>query len=510
MKRFFAYISQTLVVTVALSIGIVAYVPAKAQVAEVRTIVFPVLGAVSYGDDFGNPRTDHAHEGNDLMAPKMRPLIAAVDGVVSWVQYPEPSWGYAISLTDNEGYQYWYLHVNNDNVGTDDGLGGGLNAYARDIINGATVVKGEQIGWVGDSGNAEGTSPHLHFEIHAPDGTHFDPYASLQAATKISVPVKAPKQPYEILPYGEFKGGCTIALGHNGSDDLLVSGAGPGGSPHVKVMNQDGSLISQFFPFPKAFKGGVNVATGDVNGDGVDEIISGAGPGGGPQVRIFRADGQPLGGFFAYPLGFRGGVRVVVGDIDGDGQAEIITGAGPGGGPQVRIFKANSTVVGSFMAYALTFRGGVDVAVKPMSSASPAQIITAALSNGGPQVRIFDTSGNPKVSFFAYAENFRGGVKVAVTNIDQSVGTFDIITVPASKGGPDIRVFSSLGLLTNSTKAFEPWWRGGYEIAVNALGKIYVSANNRRASIRVANSPFGGFSNNNPISGRGHWRYLGD
>jgi len=474
------------------------------RAAEVRAIVFPVLGSVSYYDDFGAARVGHTHEGNDLMAPKMRPLLAAVDGVVSWVQYPEPDWGYAISLRDSDGYQYWYLHVNNDNPGTDDGLGGGLNAYAPDIINGATVVKGQQIGWVGDSGNAEGTGPHLHFEIHTPDGTPFSPFASLQAAIKITAPVPAPKQPNEILPYGDFKGGASIAVGNFGNGATLVSGAGPGGGPQVKVMAADGTVIYEFFPYPLTFKGGVDVAAGDIDGDGIDEIITGAGTGGGPHVRIFKSNGTAIASFMAYPLNFRGGVRIAAGDIDNDGKAEIITGAGPGGGPHVRAFKPNGTAVASFMAYALTFKGGVDVALKPATIASPARIVTSALSSGGPHIRTFDALGNLDASFFAYATDFKGGVKVAVTNINSSTGTFDIVTVPASKGGPDIRIFSSSGTQTNSAKAFEPWWRGGYEVTATNNGMIYISSSGRRASIRTVNTAYNPITNIDPNPRRGH------
>jgi hypothetical protein len=511
MKRLLNLLNKPFIIAFLALLVILAPLTITVRAAEIRPIIFPVLGAVSYYDDFGAPRTGHTHEGNDIMAPKLRPLVAAVDGVVNWVQYPEPDWGYAISLQDSAGYQYWYLHVNNDNPGTDDGLGGGLNAYAPDIINGATVVKGQLIGWVGDSGDAESTSPHLHFEIHAPDGTAFSPFASLQAATKITVPVPEPKQPNEILPFGDFKGGASIAVGNFGNGATIVSGAGAGGGPQVKVMTPDGTAVYEFFPYPTAFKGGVDVAAGDINGDGVDEIITGAGPGGGPQVRIFSATGQALTSFFAYPLAFRGGVRVAVGDIDNDGKAEIITGAGAGGGPQVRIFKANGTAINGFMAYALTFKGGLDVAVKPASPSSPARIVTSAMSSGGPHVRTFDTLGNPDASFFAYATDFKGGVKVAVTNINSSTGDFNIVTVPASKGGPDIRIFSSVGLQINSAKAFEPWWRGGYEVTANNTGLIYISANGRRASIRTINSSYSANNNSNnnyntnTNFGHGYW-----
>lgn len=479
---------------------------------EIRSIIFPVLGTASYYDDFGAPRTGHTHEGNDLFAPKMRPLLAAVDGTINWVQYPQPDWGYAISIRDAEGFSYWYLHVNNDNPGTDDGLGDGLHAYAPDIINGAPVVKGQLIGWVGDSGNAETTSSHLHFEIHDQSGTPYSPFLSLQVATHLSAPLDYPKLPYEILPYGNFKGGASIAAGNFGSGATLVTGAGPGGGPHVKVMDANGLVINQFFPYPAAFKGGVNIAAGDINGDGIDEVITGAGPGGTPHVRIISAAGVPMGSFFAYPMAFKGGVQVAAGDIDGDGKAEIITGAGPGGTPHVRVFKADGTPISGFFPYALTFKGGVNVAVKPINSSGPAKIITSAGVGGGPHIRTFDAFGNADASFFAYDEAFRGGVKVAVMNSSNAYNSFSIVTVPASKGGPDIRIFSSLGVLSESRKAYEPWWRGGYN--VSTLGSsVYIIADGRRASLRTIGGSYqSGYGNNNgsndinnPWRGRRRW-----
>ncbi len=481
--------------------------PLAAQAAELRPIVFPVIGSVSYYDDFGAARVGHSHEGNDLMGKKLMLLVAAVDGTVSWVPYPQPDWGYAINIRDSEGYNYWYLHVNNDNPGTDDGLGDGLHAYAPDVMSGATVVKGQLIGWMGDSGNAEGTGAHLHFEIHAPDGTVFSPYASLKAATKISTPVPAPKQPYEILPYGEFKGGASVAVGRFGGNATIVTGAGPGGGPHVKVMSADGTVLSQFFPYPVSFKGGVDVAAGDIDGDGIDEIITGAGPGGGPHVRILSSTGIPRASFMAYPEAFRGGVRVAAADIDGDGKAEIITGAGPGGGPHVRVFKADGKAFSGFLAYDPSFRGGVDVAVNPAGVNSPARIVTSALSAGGPQVRVFDPLGAVDYSFFAYPETFRGGVKVSVIPAAQASTGYQIVTVPASGGGPDIRLFNSTGTFVRSEKAFEPWWRGGYEVTNDASGTIYITSSGRRASVRTVTNqnPYGnnnGYNNGIP-SGNG-------
>jgi hypothetical protein len=131
------------------SVGLAS--PAAAD--DVRNIRFPVYGKVSYTDDFGAPRAQGPHEGNDLMGSKLMPLLAARDATVKWIRVEDR--GNLLILRDADGWEYWYIHINNDTPGTDDG----------------------------DSGDAETTAPHLHFEIHRPDGVAIDPYQSLQNAS---------------------------------------------------------------------------------------------------------------------------------------------------------------------------------------------------------------------------------------------------------------------------------------------------------------------------------------
>jgi len=158
--------------------------PASAVAADtIRDITFPVDGVVTYTDDFGEPRSgDRTHEGIDLMGEHMTPLVAAVNGYISYITIPEASWGYGLVIKDGDGWEYWYLHINNDTPGTDDGQGGLEYAFAPGISHGARVTAGQLVAWMGDSGNAEYVGNHLHFEIRQPDDTPINPYPSLRAA----------------------------------------------------------------------------------------------------------------------------------------------------------------------------------------------------------------------------------------------------------------------------------------------------------------------------------------
>jgi subtilisin family serine protease len=269
-----------------------------------------------------------------------------------------------------------------------------------------------------------------------------------------------------------FRGGASLAGGDVNGDrqDEIVVGAGKGGSPQVLVFSTDGKLLGQFFAYDKNFGGGVKIALADVDGDGKAEIITGPGAGIKSDVKIFDNLGKLKSQFTAY-TGFTGGVNVTAGDVDGDGKVEIITGPGAGGGPQVKIFSQIGKLEGQFFAYDKNFRGGVNVAVGSVNAAfarEKMEIITAAGIGGGPHIRIFDNNGAVQGQFFAYDQKFRGGVNIAAGDLNND-GLDEIITGAGMGGGPHVRVFGAGGKIIDSFYGYDINFTGGVNVGVAAI-----------------------------------------
>ena len=148
------------------------------QEVTYRKILFPVAGATSYGNTWGASRDNGArqHEGTDIMGHKLEVEVAAHDGTVSWTRTDGNN---MLAIRDDDGWEYWYIHINNDTPGTDDGANLAEFMFFPGIEVGTKVTAGQPIAYMGDSGNAEGTSPHLHFEIHQPGGIVVNSYWSL-------------------------------------------------------------------------------------------------------------------------------------------------------------------------------------------------------------------------------------------------------------------------------------------------------------------------------------------
>ena len=308
---------------------------------------------------------------------------------------------------------------------------------------GETIVNGGANDRITYSGGDDGNDVELvpiHELMVVGSGEGAAPHVRVYDQTPGNTPV------LDIHPYEDtFLGGVRVAAGDVNGDgwDDIITVPGSGGGPHVKVLDgKDGSVLHNFFAYDQTFKGGLTVAAGDVNGDNVADIVTVAGIGAGPHVKVFNGqDMSELYSFHAYEPEFVGSVSVVVGDTNFDGFDEVITGAGCGAGPHVKVFNGQDMSVNdSFYAFDPEFLGGVTVAVGDVTGLGTTGIIVGAGGGAKPHVRVFDHHGTAVRDFFAFDEGFSGGVTVGV--MDRFGNNRADIIVGAGPGAePHLRAF---------------------------------------------------------------------
>lgn len=209
--------------------------------------------------------------------------------------------------------------------------------------------------------------------------------------------------------------------------------------PEVKVF--DASTNQQklsFYGFDQNFMGGGRVAIGDFNNDGYGDLVVGAGPGGGPHVRIFNRWGNYLNwDIFPFHPEYKGGVDVAAGDVDGDGIDEIIASQNSFGQAWIKIYEANAekTIKGEFIAFDQGFEGGANVTSVDIDNDFHDDIVVSTSERGGPHIRAFKYWGEPlETSYMAYEEDFKGGVDIAAADIDRGYNK-EILTIPQRISG---------------------------------------------------------------------------
>jgi hypothetical protein len=168
----------------------VATCTAAAATKAVPKFLFPVVGTTQYYDDFGEPRGALKHQGIDMVAAKRAPAVAVEDGRVEYWTTSKSA-GCMLYLYGDSGTMYEYIHLNNDLTARNDNKGRCVEGTAYTVPDGATVAAGQQIAYVGDSGDANGIHPHLHFEVHPNGKNAVDPYRYLQRAPHLLAPAPA-------------------------------------------------------------------------------------------------------------------------------------------------------------------------------------------------------------------------------------------------------------------------------------------------------------------------------
>ena len=298
--------------------------------------------------------------------------------------------------------------------------------------------------------------------------SRFSVGAGVGGSSQVTVYSPTGDAEFQVNAFPGFMGGVRTAIGdinNDGIDDVIV-GTGPGRATQVRVI--DGATQQQLFtidPFEASFTGGVYVAAGDVNGDGFADIIITPDEGGGPRVRVFSGkDFSQLADFFGIDdPNFRGGARASVGDMNNDGIGDVIVVAGFGGGPRVAAFDGKSLtpnggpkLFGDFLAFEPQLRNGIFVAVGDTNGDGFAELIAGGGPGGGPRVSVFDgksliTSGQQtrNADFFAGDLNNRGGVRLAAKDLDGD-GRTDVIAGAGSDAGSRIAAYNGTSLGGNS------------------------------------------------------------
>lgn len=304
---------------------------------------------------------------------------------------------------------------------------------------------------------------------------------------------------------------CSVGgpLPENPSPQFLATVPAQGGSPNLKVYTSAGKRVVNTYALAKSFRGGLSVAGGDVNGDGLGEIMIGTGVGSAPQVSLFTATGKLRLRFFPFPSRLRTGVNVASTDVDGDGRAELIVAPAGSYAPLMRIFRYNAKTnkfvrMMDVSVQGGRFRGGLNLEAGDLDRNGLGNIVVTPATRGrGSTVEVYEYNLTTRkfarvTTFSAYAKSFQSGVATAIGDVDGD-GNNEIITSPAP-GATDIRVFTysnRRAVKLSNFMAGASSFRGGADVAaldVNNDGRddiLTISYSNGLPGIRVFSKNIG-------------------
>ena len=270
-----------------------------------------------------------------------------------------------------------------------------------------------------------------------------------------------------------FRGGVLLELADtdgDGTKEIIVA-AKDRGEPVVKIYryaNRKLTLVRKFTAFTKSFRGGLRLIAGDLNGDGKDEIII-TSIRGIPQMYVFNGSGRKISQKMLGDKNSRSGLEIKIADVNGDGKQDLIIVPQAGQAPTVRVLDYKYKQLAKFNAFGANIRTGLQVAVGNVDNDSAKEIIIVPRKGAGSQIKVFSANGKKlEKAFFAYTKVFRGGVNLAVSDLDAD-GVAEIIIAPESGGGPNVKIFNASAKKAKIKKSFnshKKTFRGGVNLTI--------------------------------------------
>lgn len=305
----------------------------------------------------------------------------------------------------------------------------------------------------------------------------------------------------ETLPLvseGGFLGGG-LAVGDLGADGLpeIIIGSAPGQAPLVRIIRLGDRPASELMPYGDGLTGGLRVAVGDLDADGQNEIVTAAGPGTNGHVLVLDAHGNQrvfAGGFYPFGRDNETGASVAVGDINGDGRDDIVTASGPGSVPLVKVWRTDGWgFLGEFSPFGEATAGGVSVAAADIDGDGQEEVAVALRGGGDGTIRIFGGPGlEPLAEFPAADPGFSGGLNLAAADIDGD-GRDELLAAPNVGREDHLRVFRSDGTLIGALPLGERQDTDG----------ILIAAGDRRPDDEILLATLtAGHADGNPYSSR--------
>ncbi|MBI4600026.1 S8 family serine peptidase [Candidatus Uhrbacteria bacterium] len=245
-----------------------------------------------------------------------------------------------------------------------------------------------------------------------------------------------------------------------------IFGAGPGGGPHVRVFDRAGALVAQFFAYDPRFRGGVNIAVGDVDGDGQEEIVTAPASRGGPHIRVFTLSGAVKKNFFGYDKGLRGGYHLALGDLNSDGKDDIaltpLDTSVHGG--DVRVFSEDGVLRSQFSAYPKMLVRDISLAVGDIDGDGTEEIITAPRQGRG-ELKIFSSLGVVQRVLLPYGSAYDRGLSIAVGDLDGNRRK-EIVTVPRTRAPSHVMIIDGSGAIIGTFFARPQSVRPGFTLGI--------------------------------------------